>query len=60
MAAPRHVLTLSPAGPAELLRPLRANDLPDAPFRQGLFRIATATSRTEIAWLREMLTSLAR
>ncbi|MFI6760025.1 PadR family transcriptional regulator [Micromonospora sp. NPDC050417] len=115
MAAPRHVLTLSPAGHAELLRqlhtpeelfitdenrwftllaflrhledpadqaavlhrrlsfltrpgsffwdgerPLRADDFPDDPFRQGLFRIATATSRTEIAWLREMLRSLTR
>ncbi|MEU7655448.1 PadR family transcriptional regulator [Micromonospora taraxaci] len=41
-------------------RPLRAADFPDNPFRQGLFRIATATSRTEIAWLREMLTALTR
>jgi DNA-binding PadR family transcriptional regulator len=114
-AAPRHVLTLSPAGHAELLgqlrtpdelfitdenrwftllaflhhlddsaaqgavlqrrltfltqpasffwdgdRPLRADDFPDDPFRRGLFRIATATSRTEIAWLRETLATLTR
>ncbi|RLP86837.1 PadR family transcriptional regulator [Micromonospora sp. CV4] len=115
VAAPRHVLTLSPAGQTELMRqlrtpddlfitdenrwftllaflrhlddpagqaavlqrrldfltqpasffwdgdrPLRADDFPDDPFRRGLFRIATATSRTEIAWLRELLTSLPR
>ncbi|GAA4257990.1 PadR family transcriptional regulator [Dactylosporangium darangshiense] len=38
-------------------RPLRAADFDD-PFRQGLFRIATATTRTELTWLRETLTSL--
>ncbi|MFI6323612.1 PadR family transcriptional regulator [Nonomuraea sp. NPDC050556] len=38
-------------------RPLRAADFDD-PFRQGLFTIATATSRTEIQWLRETLTKL--
>ncbi|MFF0312692.1 PadR family transcriptional regulator [Streptosporangium sp. NPDC004379] len=35
-------------------RPLRAADFDD-PFRRGLFTIATATSRTEIRWLRETL-----
>ena len=39
-------------------RPLREKDFPDDPFRQGLFRIATATSRTEIRWLRETLAAL--
>jgi hypothetical protein len=38
-------------------RPLRAADFDD-PFRQGLFTIATAASRTEIAWLRETMTQL--
>jgi DNA-binding PadR family transcriptional regulator len=38
-------------------RPLRAKDFDD-PFRRGLFTIATATSRTEIRWLRETLTLL--
>ncbi|MFI9595232.1 hypothetical protein [Nonomuraea sp. NPDC052265] len=38
-------------------RPLRAADFDD-PFREGLFTIATATSRTEIAWLRQTLTAL--
>lgn len=38
-------------------RPLRAGDFDD-PFRQGLFTIATATTRTELRWLRETLTSL--
>ncbi|MER5426846.1 transcriptional regulator, PadR family [Streptosporangium canum] len=112
LAAPRHVLTLSPAGRGELLRrlrepeelfltdenrwftllaflrhlrdpaeqatvlrrrltfltqpasffwdgdrPLRAADFDD-PFRQGLFTIATATSRAEIRWLRDTLALL--
>jgi DNA-binding PadR family transcriptional regulator len=39
-------------------RPLREKDFPDDAFRRGLFRIATATSRTEIRWLRETLESL--
>jgi len=38
-------------------RPLRARDFDD-PFRQGLFTIATATSRTELQWLRETLETL--
>lgn len=38
-------------------RPLRAGDFDD-PFRRGLFTIATATSRTEITWLRETLVAL--
>jgi len=38
-------------------RPLRARDFDD-PFRQGLFTIATATSRTESQWLRETLGTL--
>jgi hypothetical protein len=38
-------------------RPLRATDFTD-PFRQGLFTIATATTRTELRWLRETLTTL--
>lgn len=38
-------------------RPLRAGDFDD-PFRQGLFTIATATSRTEIKWLRATLAVL--
>ncbi|WP_018348831.1 PadR family transcriptional regulator [Longispora albida] len=38
-------------------RPLRAADFDD-PFRQGLFTIATATSRTELRWLRETITAL--
>jgi DNA-binding PadR family transcriptional regulator len=113
VAAPRHVLTLTPAGRADVLRrlrepdelfitdenrwftvlaflrhlddpaeqaavldrrltfltrpasffwdgdrPLRAADFDD-PFRQGLFTIATATSRTEIRWLRQALADLA-
>ncbi|MEV0268047.1 PadR family transcriptional regulator [Hamadaea sp. NPDC050747] len=40
-------------------RPLRAADFED-PFRRGLFTIATATSRTELTWLRETLTDLER
>jgi DNA-binding PadR family transcriptional regulator len=38
-------------------RPLRAADFDD-PFRQGLMKVASATSRTEIQWLRETLASL--
>jgi DNA-binding PadR family transcriptional regulator len=38
-------------------RPLRAADFTD-PFRQGLFAIATATTRTELRWLRETLAVL--
>ena len=38
-------------------RPLRAADFDD-PFRQGLFTIATATSRTEIRRLRQTLADL--
>lgn len=38
-------------------RPLRAADFTD-PFRQGLFTIATATTRTELRWLRETLAVL--
>jgi DNA-binding PadR family transcriptional regulator len=38
-------------------RPLRAADFDD-PFRQGLMTIATATSRTELRWLRETLAAL--
>ena len=38
-------------------RPLRAADMDD-PFRRGLFTIATATSRTEIRWLRDMIREL--
>ncbi|NUT37255.1 MAG: PadR family transcriptional regulator [Hamadaea sp.] len=38
-------------------RPLRAADFDD-PFRRGLFTIATATTRTELAWLRETLVTL--
>ncbi|GIG00969.1 PadR family transcriptional regulator [Catellatospora citrea] len=38
-------------------RPLRAADFDD-PFRKGLMTIATATSRTELAWLRETLADL--
>lgn len=38
-------------------RPLRAADFDD-PFRKGLFTIATATSKTEIGWLRETLAML--
>lgn len=114
VAAPRHILTLTPAGQAELLRrlrepeevfitdenrwftvlaflrhlddpaqqaavllrrltfltqpasffwdgdqPLRASDFED-PFRRGLFTIATATSRTEIQWLRQTSADLAQ
>jgi len=40
-------------------RPLRAADFDD-PFRQGLFTIATATTRTELKWLRETIAALAR
>ncbi|MBV1853780.1 PadR family transcriptional regulator [Catellatospora tritici] len=39
-------------------RPLRAADFDD-PFRQGMFTIATATTRTELAWLRTTLATLA-
>ncbi|MEV0647947.1 PadR family transcriptional regulator [Phytomonospora sp. NPDC050363] len=38
-------------------KPLRAEDFAD-PFRKGLFTIATATSRTEIRWLRETIAEL--
>ncbi|TWD81227.1 PadR family transcriptional regulator [Kribbella amoyensis] len=38
-------------------KPLRAADFDD-PFRQGLFTIATATSRTELKWLRSTLADL--
>ncbi|MEV0972659.1 PadR family transcriptional regulator [Microtetraspora glauca] len=38
-------------------RPLRAADFDD-PFRKGLLTIATATSRTEIRWLRETIGDL--
>ncbi|GIF67419.1 PadR family transcriptional regulator [Asanoa ishikariensis] len=38
-------------------RPLRAADFDDH-FRQGLFAIATATTRTELKWLRETLVTL--
>lgn len=38
-------------------RPLRAADFDD-PFRKGLMTIATATSRTELKWLRETLAEL--
>jgi len=38
-------------------RPLRAGDFDD-PFRRGLFTVATATSRTELRWLRETLATL--
>jgi DNA-binding PadR family transcriptional regulator len=38
-------------------RPLRAADFDD-PFRQGLMKVASATSRAEIQWLRETLASL--
>ncbi|MGY0236964.1 PadR family transcriptional regulator [Longispora urticae] len=38
-------------------RPLRARDFED-PFRQGLFTIATATSQTELRWLRATLAEL--
>ncbi|MFE0100560.1 PadR family transcriptional regulator [Streptomyces sp. NPDC059009] len=38
-------------------RPLRAEDLDD-PFRQGILTIARATSRAELAWLRETLKTL--
>jgi DNA-binding PadR family transcriptional regulator len=112
IAAPRHMLSLTPAGRAELLRrlrepdelfitdenrwfallaflrhlerhteqaavlrrrlaflsqpasffwdgdrPLRAADFDD-PFRRGLFTIATATTRTELRWLRDTLADL--
>jgi len=40
-------------------RPLRVADFDD-PFRQGLMTIATATSRTELRWLRETLSALER
>ncbi|MER5946962.1 PadR family transcriptional regulator [Streptomyces sp. NPDC001904] len=39
-------------------RPLRAEELDD-PFRRGILTIARATSRTELVWLRDILTSLA-
>ncbi|MER5755445.1 PadR family transcriptional regulator [Streptomyces sp. NPDC002088] len=38
-------------------RPLRAEELDD-PFRRGILTIARATSRAELAWLRETLGSL--
>ncbi|NUR04875.1 MAG: PadR family transcriptional regulator [Streptomyces sp.] len=38
-------------------RPLRAEELDD-PFRRGLLTIARATSRAELAWLRETIRSL--
>ncbi|MEV5742683.1 PadR family transcriptional regulator [Microbispora rosea] len=38
-------------------RPLRAEDFDD-PFRKGLLTIATATSRTEIRWIRETIDRL--
>ena len=38
-------------------RPLRAADFDD-PFRQGLMKVASVTSRAEIQWLRETLASL--
>jgi DNA-binding PadR family transcriptional regulator len=38
-------------------RPLRAEELTD-PFRQGLLRIARATTRTELDWLRSTLALL--
>ncbi|MEV7405228.1 PadR family transcriptional regulator [Streptomyces sp. NPDC091267] len=38
-------------------RPLRAADFSD-PFRQGLFTIATATTRTELTWLKQTLAAL--
>ncbi|WP_336112916.1 PadR family transcriptional regulator [Streptomyces sp. PTD9-10] len=38
-------------------RPLAAEELDD-PFRRGVLKIARATSRAELAWLRETLASL--
>lgn len=38
-------------------RPLSAEELDD-PFRRGVLTIARATSRAEVAWLRDTLTSL--
>ncbi|MFD9094203.1 PadR family transcriptional regulator [Streptomyces collinus] len=38
-------------------RPLSAEDLDD-PFRRGVLTIARATSRAELAWLRDTLASL--
>ncbi|MDX2591013.1 MULTISPECIES: PadR family transcriptional regulator [Streptomyces] len=38
-------------------RPLAAEDLDD-PFRRGVLTIARATSRAELAWLRDTLASL--
>ncbi|MFE9956487.1 PadR family transcriptional regulator [Micromonospora sp. NPDC005299] len=38
-------------------RPLREADFDD-PFRQGLFKVATATTRTELTWLRQTLATL--
>ncbi|MEV5171130.1 PadR family transcriptional regulator [Streptomyces flaveolus] len=38
-------------------RPLRAEELDD-PFRRGVLTIARATSRAELAWLRDTLASL--
>ncbi|MEV7069449.1 PadR family transcriptional regulator [Streptomyces sp. NPDC093990] len=38
-------------------RPLRAEELDD-PFRRGVLTIARATSRAELGWLRETITSL--
>ncbi|MEU6377201.1 PadR family transcriptional regulator [Streptomyces sp. NPDC046909] len=38
-------------------RPVRAEELDD-PFRRGILTIARATSRAELTWLRDTLTSL--
>ena len=38
-------------------RPVRAEEIDD-PYRRGLLTIARATSRAELAWLRETLASL--
>ncbi|MFF8475815.1 PadR family transcriptional regulator [Streptomyces sp. NPDC015414] len=38
-------------------RPLRAEELDD-PFRRGVLTVARATSRAELAWLRDTLASL--
>jgi len=39
-------------------RPIGAEEVDD-PFRQGILTIARATSRAELAWLRDTLASLA-